>query len=89
MLPRVQVEWCEPRTDIYCIVCSKLCQWKLRCPGGRTVFNVRPQKILEYSDGDLRLPICLWMEGSTEPKIRSEEGKHFPPELAHKAGISV
>ena len=29
------------------------------------------------------------MESSTEPKIRSEEGKHLLPELAYEARISV
>ena len=46
MLAKVHIKWCESCIDIYCINCSKLCQWKLCCLGGRTVFNVRPQKII-------------------------------------------
>ena len=53
MLSKVQIKRFKSCTDIYYIIRNKLCQWKLCCPGGRMVFNVRKQKILQHTDGDL------------------------------------
>ena len=40
-------------------------------------------------DGDLRLPVRLWMEGSIEPETHSQDGKQFCPEFTDEHRVPI
>jgi len=89
---RVTVDHLKRRSLERCLVAGVVAvfgPWQPPQPLPRPITRQATQVDVQDPVGDLRLPICLGVEGRAETQLDTGEGEEFRPKLAGKDGIAI
>ena len=89
ILPTIQKEWSVARRYVDGIIGGKLCYTEALAPQVWVQFDVRPQEVLQHTNRQLTLTICLRVKRCARSEIRPKYLEKLRPELASEPWISI